>query len=141
MPEDRELEIRISATPKSRKLTITVITMAALPVILPLPLYFFYLTWFHPLIQGQLRQCGAAFSCPPAEYWDRLGGILLFGPEIIVAVISLFFGFIGLAYSYSRPTSPGNRTLFRIGVACGLVWVVLFGCALIWYLAIPVGHS
>lgn len=150
MPEQDTPQSILQAATRSRKLHVSVIALAILPLLLPFPFYGLAVLWIRPVIEETYSGC-ASFDClnatyPVVTYWLELWCLLVLGPSILVALASILFGTIGLIRARRRPTSPENKSLFSVSVECGLVWAVLLGGMLLFgftflvpLLAQPVG--
>jgi hypothetical protein len=102
-----------------------------LPLVLPFPFWGLELLWIGPKLHEQVLAC-ASFDCPSAVYWDRLAWIVVLGPSLLVAVLSLLLGMIGLLRARWHPISPEQEWLLHGSVIGGFVWALIFG-SLLWF--------
>jgi hypothetical protein len=112
-------------------LIVAAILLVILPPLLPCPLYALEQLWIAPIASAAVQQC-KAFYCPAAVEPERLGTLLVFGPSVLIAVASIFFGFINIERSKRRPTSQKEAVLLGATVVLGLTWGVFFGFML-WF--------
>lgn len=150
MPEQDTPQSVLQAAKRSRKLHVSVIALAILPLVLPFPFYGLAVLWIRPVIEEIYSGC-ASFDCLNATYpvvtsWLDLWCLLVLGPSLLVALASILLGTIGLIRARRHPTSPENKNLFSASVGCGLIWAVLLGGMLLFgfgflvpFFAQPVG--
>ena len=131
MPETKDEWAPTSHEGRSWKLTVAAILLVILPPLLPSPLYALEQLWIAPIASAARQQC-ESFYCQAAVEPERLGALLVFGPSVLFAVASVFFGFITIERSKRRPTSQKEAFLLGATVVLGLVWAVFFGFML-WF--------
>jgi len=105
---------------------VSVIVLAILPLLLPVPFYGLAALWIFPGVEPRYLPC-AAFTCQAATDWNRLGWSLVLGPSLLVAVAALLLGTIGLVRARWHPTSPETLALFKKSVVSGVAWAVILG--------------
>ena len=110
----------------SRKLVATVITLVALPLLLPFPSAFLALKWILPVIVKEWSQCPA--YCPPSTDGERLEWLLILGPSMLLAAVSIIFGTIGLIRVRQHPASPKKVNWFKISMGLGIIWLLISAC-------------
>jgi hypothetical protein len=115
----------------TRKLAVTVIVLAILPLLLPVPFYGLAALLIGPMDYAAWEQC-ASFNCPTATYLERLAWLLVLGPSILVAGGAILLGTIGLIRAQWFPTSSKQHDLFVGSVSCGVVWTVIVG-SILWF--------
>jgi hypothetical protein len=101
-------------------------------MVLPFPFALVALQRIYPVFQEQLSQC-ASLDCQiqTGTYWEHLGWLLVLGPSLVVAVVSILLGTIGFIRARWYPTLPEHKVLFTASVVCGVIWTSLYGC-LVW---------
>ena len=83
-----------------------------------------------------VRECckfhskGLIYSiCQAATDEARWAWLLVLGPSIFVAGVSVLLGILGLIHARWLPTSSKNRDMLWASAICGMIWLTLFGCA------------
>jgi hypothetical protein len=107
----------------------TATILLLLPLVLPFPFWGLERLVIAPMIQEQVLAC-AAFDCPAAVDWDRLGWVVILGPSFLVAVVSMLLGMLGLFRARWHPILPDQEWLFYGSAIGGFVWALFFGCLL-----------
>lgn len=129
MSATAESDAQLPAAPRSKTLTVVVVTLLLLPLVLPVPFFGLNRLWIGPVYDAQLQAC-PSYDCPILVTLNRLSAILILGPSLLVAVAAFLLGTIGLFRRRWHPTSPNHEGLFGVSMVCGAAWVVLLGLML-----------
>ena len=136
MSDQTKPETPLAPAGRSKKLTFAVVILLILPLVVPFPLYNLAQMWLFPIAREELQQC-TDFVCQAATDWERRAWLLVLGPSILAALLSILLGSGALVWMRRHTISPKNVALLWTIVIGGIIWALLFGCTFwgLFYLA------
>jgi hypothetical protein len=127
MSAQAKIETPLAPAGRSKKLTVAVVVLLLLPVVLLFPFYDLAQVWIFPMAAEELQQC-TDFICQAATDWERQAWLLVLGPSILAALLSILLGSGALIWMRGHTISPKNVSLLWTLVFGGIIWALIFGC-------------